>query len=261
MPLADSHCHLADSRLRDEVEDVIERARMADVATLITVGAIGPIESDRLTVEIAERHRDVYAVVGVHPHNATECSSLRIAELRELAGSPKVAAIGESGLDFHYMHSPREAQESALRSHLALAAELGKPIVIHCRDAEERLVEIIRESSMPGRGGVIHCFTGGPSEAREFLALGFHISFSGIVTFRNASRVREAAALVPDDRVMIETDSPHLAPEPYRGKRNEPAYVVRTLEVLARVRDVPAEVLAAQTSENVHRLFGLVEIE
>jgi TatD DNase family protein len=194
----------------------------------------------------------------VHPHNAQDCDAARIAELRELAQSPEVVAIGESGLDFHYMHSPPAVQEAALRQHLELAGELGKPIVIHCRDAEARAAAIVREVGMPARGGVIHCFTSDASAAREFLALGFHISFSGILTFKNAAVVREAAAIVPDDRVMVETDAPYLAPEPYRGRRNEPAYVMRTLEGLAEVRGADTSALAATISANAARLFGFV---
>jgi TatD DNase family protein len=231
---------------------------MAGVGTIISVGAIGPIETDRLTVELAERNRGVYAAVGLHPHDAAACSYARIAELRELAASPTVVAIGESGLDFHYMHSSQQAQEASLRLHLALATELGKPIVIHCREAEERIATIVRETGMPPRGGVIHCFTGNAASARAFLALGFYISFSGIVTFRNAAQIREAALLVPNDRLMVETDAPYLAPEPYRGKRNEPAYLVHTLEVLARIRGVHTDVMADATTENARRLFGLI---
>jgi len=190
MALIDSHCHLADARLRDDADGIIARARLAGVTTIISVGAIGAIETDRLTVELAERNRDVYAAVGVHPHDAAACSDARLTELRDLAASPKVVAIGESGLDFHYMHSPQDAQEDSLRRHVALATELGKPIVIHCRDAEARLATIVRDAGMPPRGGVIHCFTGNASAARELLALGFDISFSGILTFRNAAQVR-----------------------------------------------------------------------
>src|SRR5579864_2157764 len=254
--VVDTHCHLADPRLRGEVDDVLARAREAGVRTIVAVGAIGSIETDRMTVEMAERHPDVWAAVGVHPHDAKDCDSTRIAQLRELARAPKVVAIGESGLDFHYMHSPAEAQEESLRRHLELAAEMEKPIVIHCRDGEQRLVEIVREIGIPPRGGVIHCFTGDEAAAREFLALGFYISFSGILTFKNAGSIREAARVVPEDRVVVETDAPYLAPEPYRGKCNEPAYVVRTLEILARARDIDADTLAAQITSNAARLFG-----
>ena len=253
----DTHCHLADAKFRGEVDAVIERAAEAGVLQIVSVGAIGSIESDRLTVEIAERRANVFAAVGVHPHDARDCTADRIAALRTLASSKKIVAIGESGLDFHYMHSSREAQEQSLRKHLELAAELELPIVIHCRDAETRLVEIVREIGTPARGGVIHCFTGDTSAAREFVALGFHISFSGILTFKNARAIREAAPTIPDDRVMIETDAPYLAPEPYRGKRNEPAYVVRTLEVLAQLRGAEVSAMGAQVIANASRLFGL----
>ncbi|MDB5107882.1 MAG: hydrolase, TatD family, partial [Candidatus Binatus sp.] len=171
-----------------------------------------------------------------------------------------VVAIGETGLDFHYLHSPREAQEASLRAHLELASELLLPIVIHCRNAEARMVEIVREVGMPPCGGVIHCFTGDVNAARNFIALGFHISFSGIVTFKTSATIRGAAPIVPAHRVMVETDAPYLAPEPYRGKRNEPAYVVRTLEVLAQLRGVSADGLGAQIVENAVRLFRLPQI-
>ena len=255
--VVDTHCHLADAKFRDDVEAVIERASAAGVSQIISVGAIGPVENDRITVEIAQRHENIFAAVGVHPHDATDCSPERINQLRALAGSKKVVAIGESGLDFHYMHSPREAQEASLRAHLALANELDLPIVIHCREAEDRLIEIVREVGIPPRGGVIHCFTGNADAAREFLALGFCISFSGIVTFKKSEAIREAAAIVPEDRVMVETDAPYLAPEPYRGKRNEPAFVQRTLELLANLRGVDAGALGARVIANAARVFRL----
>ena len=255
--IVDTHCHLADAKLRDDVDGVIARAYAAGVIQIVSVGAIGPIENDRLTVAVAEQHQKVFAAVGVHPHDAKDCTPERIAQLRDLAGSKKVVAIGESGLDFHYMHSPRDAQEASLRAHLALAAELDLPIVIHCREAEQRLVEIVRETGIPPRGGVIHCFTGDANAAREFLALGFCISFAGIITFKNAAPIREAAAIVPDDRVMVETDAPYLAPEPYRGKRNEPAYVTRTLEMLANLRGVDATALGERVIANAARVFKL----
>ncbi|HVN63673.1 MAG TPA: TatD family hydrolase [Candidatus Binataceae bacterium] len=259
MIVVDTHCHLADAKLRGDVKGVLARAAEAGVARMISVGAIGPIENDRLTVEIAERHPNVFAAVGVHPHDAKDCTRERIAELRELAKSARVVAIGESGLDFHYLHSPTEAQEEALRRHLELAAELNKPIVIHCRDGERRVVDIVREIGKPPRGGVIHCFTGDTAAAREFLALGFCISFSGILTFKNAAQIRDAATIVPADRIMVETDAPYLAPEPYRGKRNEPAFVIRTLETLAQLRETDTESLGAQIATNASRLFGLPE--
>lgn len=253
----DSHCHLADPRLRDEVDALLQRAHDAGVATILSVGAISSIETDRLAVAIADQHANIHAAVGVHPHDAKDCDTDRLKALRDLAQSPKVVAIGESGLDFHYMHSPREAQELALRRHLELAHELDKPIVIHCRDAETRVREIVAEVGLPPHGGVIHCFTGDIDAARVFVAMGFHISFSGILTFRNAGALRAAAEVVPDDRLLIETDAPYLTPEPYRGKRNEPALVTRTLDQLARLRKMDPQPLASLLHANMNRLFQL----
>jgi len=257
LPLIDSHCHLADAKLRDDVEGVLARAAEAGVVQMVSVGAIGPIENDQLTVKIAESHANVFAAVGVHPHDAKDATNERFAALRDLAKSNRVVAIGESGLDFFYKHSPQEAQEQSLRRHLKLANELELPIVIHCRDAERRLVEIVRECGMSAAGGVIHCFTGNAEAAREFLALGFHISFSGILTFRNAGQIRAAAAIVPDDRLMVETDSPYLAPIPYRGKRNEPSFVVKTFEALAQTRHCDPPALSNLVVTNTQRLFRL----
>ncbi|MGO9450083.1 MAG: TatD family hydrolase [Candidatus Binataceae bacterium] len=259
-PLVDTHCHLADSRLDSDLDAVLARAAEAGIAKIVAVGAIGAIENDRRTVAIAETHAHIFAAVGVHPHDAKGCTPQRLTDLRELAASPKVVAIGESGLDFHYMHSPVEAQEQALREHLKLAAELSRPIVIHCRDAEAQLAAIVRETGMPPAGGVIHCFTGDTNAAVTFLDLGFFISFSGILTFKSAGALREAARVVPDDRVMVETDAPYLAPEPYRGKRNEPSFVRRTLEVLAEVRGADIDALAERTSSNASRLFGIEDV-
>ena len=255
--LVDTHCHLADPKLYADLEGVLARASEADVRTIVSVGAIGTIDTDRLTVEIAEKHNNVFAVVGVHPHDAKDFDSARISQLIELARSKRVVAIGETGLDFHYMHSPPQAQEASLRRHLELADQLELPVVIHCRDAERRVAEIVRETGIPRAGGVIHCFTGDIAAAREFIAIGFHISFSGIVTFKNADALRAAVPAVPDDRILVETDAPYLAPEPYRGKRNEPAYAVRTLEVLASLRGAEPENLAAQISGNASRLFRI----
>lgn len=256
-PLVDTHCHLADSRLDAELDEVLGRAANAGVAKIVAVGAIGTIDTDRRTVEIAEQHSHIFAAIGVHPHDARNCSADRIVQLRTLARSQKVVAIGESGLDFHYLHSPVEEQEQSLRKHLTLAAELGKPIVIHCRDAEARLAAIVREQGLPAAGGVIHCFTGDSKAAEAFLELGFFISFSGILTFKNAGALRQAAGVVPDDRVLVETDAPYLAPEPHRGRRNEPAFVRRTLEVLAEVRRADSDRLAAVLAENASRVFRI----
>jgi TatD DNase family protein len=255
--ILDAHCHLADPRLYPDLDGALARAADAGVGTIVAVGAIDTIETDRLTVEIAERHPRVFAAVGVHPHNAVDCDEPRIAALAALARSPKVVAIGETGLDFHYMHSPADAQERALRRHLELARALDRPVMIHCRDAERRLCEIVRETGLPPAGGMIHCFTGDADAAREFVELDFYVSFSGVLTFRKADALRAAAMLVPEDRLLIETDAPYLAPEPYRGRSNEPAYVRRTFEAMVALRGADASALAARICNNAARLFRL----
>jgi TatD DNase family protein len=255
--ILDAHCHLADPRLYPDLDGALARAADAGVGTIVAVGAIDTIETDRLTVEIAERHPRVFAAVGVHPHNAVDCDEPRITALAALARSPKVVAIGETGLDFHYMHSPADAQERALRRHLELARALDRPVMIHCRDAERHLCEIVRETGLPPAGGMIHCFTGDADAAREFVELGFYVSFSGILTFRKADALRAAARLVPEDRLLIETDAPYLAPVPKRGKRNEPAYIVETARKLAELRGVTLEEIANTTSANFLNLSGI----
>ncbi len=173
--ILDAHCHLADPRLYPDLAGALARASDAAVRTIVAVGAIDTIETDRLTVEIAERHPQVFAAIGVHPHNAADCDELRIAALAALARSPKVVAIGETGLDFHYMHSPAEAQERAFRRHLDLARALDRPVMVHCRDAERRLCEIVGETGLPPAGGMFHCFTGDAGAARELVGLGFYV--------------------------------------------------------------------------------------
>lgn len=257
MTLFDSHCHLADERFGADTAAVIERAAAAGVTRMLSVGAIGGIETDRRTVEIAERNAGVFAAIGVHPHDARDASPERLSELRELARCDKVVAIGETGLDFHYQHSPPAAQEASLEAHLQLAREQELPVVIHCRSAERRLAEILRAAGMPERGGVIHCFTGDLEAARAFIDLGCHLSYSGIVTFKNAGVLRETVSFVPGDRLLVETDAPYLAPEPYRGRLNEPAYVASTVKVVAALRGVSPEDLAELTACNADRLFGL----
>jgi TatD DNase family protein len=255
--ILDAHCHLADPRLYPDLDGALARASGAAVETIVAVGAIDTIETDRLTVEIAERHPQVFAAVGVHPHNAADCDEPRIAALTALARSPRVVAIGETGLDFHYMHSPVEAQERAFLRHLKLARELDCPVMIHCRDAERRLCEIVHETGLPPAGGMIHCFTGDADAARKFVELDFYVSFSGILTFKKADALRAAAMVVPEDRLLIETDAPYLAPEPYRGKPNEPAYVRRTFETMAVLRGADPSALAARIRDNAARLFRL----
>jgi TatD DNase family protein len=253
--LVDSHCHL--DMLAEDRERILERAAAAGVAAMVTIGAGGPMQCNHDAVSLAERHDNIYATVGTHPHNASEVDDSRIAEIRDLARRPQVVAIGETGLDYHYDNSPRPQQQDALRRFIALARELRLPIVVHLREADDDAARILREERAGELGGVIHCFSGDAASARTFLDLGFHLSFSGVLTFPTAGPLRDAARIVPADRMMIETDAPFLAPIPYRGKRNEPALVAQTAAILAEVRGESLEKVAEQTRANTARLFRL----
>jgi len=205
---------------------------------------------------LAEAHRDLWCSVGIHPHEAASEPATDASTLVALAQHPKVVGVGECGLDFYYEHSPRERQAAVFRAHAAAARESGLPLIVHTRDADEETVAILAEESRGGvLRGVIHCFSSGPELAEKALDLGFFLSFSGIVTFKKAETLREVAKSAPPDRILIETDAPYLAPVPLRGKRNEPAYVVHTAGLLAELRGVTREALAAQTTENFFRLF------
>jgi TatD DNase family protein len=192
----------------------------------------------------------------VHPHDASRADGL-LASLREAAARPEVVAIGELGLDYHYMRSPKDVQQQAFRAQLRLARDLGKPVILHLREAHADAMEILVDEKVTEVGGVVHCFSSGPAELAEYLDLGLYISFSGIVTFPQAKPVREAAALTPPDRLLVETDSPYLAPVPHRGAQNEPAFVVHTARVLSELRGEPLETVAAHTTENARTLYGL----
>ncbi|SRR5579883_676619 len=254
-PLVDTHCHLADPRLMADASTLIVRAETAGVRVIVSVGAIGSIQTDRDTVAIAENHDNVYAVIGVHPHNADSCDEPRMAAIGQLARSRKVVAIGETGMDLHYRNSTRQAQEESLRRHLRLAHELSLPVVIHCREAETIVAQIVREEGIPPAGGAIHCFTGSSPDAERFLALGFMISFSGIITFKNAQALRQTARMIPDGRLLIETDAPYLTPEPNRGRPNEPAYAALTFAAMAALRGADPAALAERIMSNAAALF------
>jgi TatD DNase family protein len=207
-------------------------------------------------VALAAREADVYATVGVHPHDVAAMTETDWVELGELASrGHRVVGVGETGLDYHYDHSPRAAQQEAFRRFVALARASRRPVISHVRDAHTDAATILREEHAAEVGGVIHCFTGGVDDARAYLDLGHYLSFSGILTFKNADDIRAAAVFAPADRIMVETDAPYLAPIPHRGQRNEPAYVARTLEALARLRGVTSEEADQLTTENTRRLF------
>jgi TatD DNase family protein len=208
-------------------------------------------------LQLAERYDNVFATVGIHPHDASTVGDDTIAEIRALARAPKVVAVGETGLDYHYDNSPRPQQRAAFRRFVALARELALPLVVHLREADDDAAAILGEEQAHELGGVIHCFSGDAASARTFLDLGFHLSFSGVLTFPTAAPVREAARLVPADRLMVETDAPFLAPVPYRGRRNEPALVAQTAAALAEIRGQSLEEIAHRTHANTTRLFRL----
>jgi len=251
--LIDSHCHLNHDQFADDLSQVIARAEVAEVRRMIVVGY--DIPSSERAVRLAEQFAPVYAAVAVHPHDSKGYDVGAEARVRALATHPKVVSIGEIGLDYHYDFSPREAQFTAFRAQLALAREVGLPVIIHCREAYGDVLDVLEAGGVEGIGGVMHCWGGTQREAERALASGLHLGFGGTLTFKNAAPTREVARAVPLDRVLVETDAPYLAPVPYRGKRNEPAYTRLVVEKLAEIRGLPPDSIAAATTENVRRLF------
>jgi TatD DNase family protein len=255
--LVDSHCHLDFPDFAGELDAIVGRAKDAGVGRMVTISTRVKKQGDLLA--ITERFPDVYCSVGTHPHNAHKELDISAADLVTAARHPKVVAIGEAGLDYHYDYSPRDAQEQGFRNHIAAARETGLPLVIHSREADDDMARILEQEM--GKGAfpaVLHCFTGGPDLARRAIALGLSISFTGIVTFKKSDDLRAIAASLPADRFLVETDAPYLAPGKYRGKRNEPAYVVETAKVLADTRGVSFDELARQSTANFFRLFSKV---
>jgi TatD DNase family protein len=255
--LIDSHCHLDFPDFAAELDDVVARARAAGIARMVTISTRVKRQADLLA--IADRFADVFCSVGTHPHYAHEELDVTAADLVARAQLPKVVAIGEAGLDYHYDNSPREAQERGFRSHIAAARETGLPLVIHSREADADTARVLEEET--GKGAfpaVLHCFTGGPDLARRAVALGHFVSFTGILTFKNSDALRAIAAALPADRILVETDAPYLAPGKFRGKRNEPAFVVETAQVLADTRGVSFGDIARQTTANFFNLFRKV---
>ena len=244
MKLVDSHCHLDDPQFDQDRDAAVERALAAGVDCMMNIDA----------PEFAGRYPFMYATIGVHPHVAAKADDETFARMRDHAANPKVLAVGEIGLDYHYDFSPRDVQQRVFARQLEMAAEFRKPIVIHTREAwEETLALVTRTGGLP-HGGIMHCFTGDAEQARQALALGFHLAFGGVVTFPKAEAVREAARITPADRLLIETDCPYLAPVPFRGKRNEPAFVVETARRLAAVRGETVEEIAETTTANFQQL-------
>ena len=258
MTLVDSHCHLDFPDFEEDLDAVLSRARDAGVVCFQTICT--RLDGFRRVLDIAERHDDVYCSVGVHPHEAASEPPATPERLIELARHPRVIGIGETGLDYHYEHSPRTAQQANLRAHIHAARETGLPLIVHTREADDDTVAILEEEAGEGAfPGLIHCFSAGPAVAECALRLGMTISFSGIVTFRNAGTVREAARRTPPERILVETDAPFLAPVPERGKRNEPAFVAHTARFVADLVGLTEETFARRTSGNFFRLFAKAE--
>jgi TatD DNase family protein len=255
MKLADSHCHLNYKGLAEQQPEILARARDSGVTAMLNI-ATRESEWDEV-LATAEREPDVWATVGIHPHEADQHPHVDTAKLVARAAHPRVVGIGESGLDYYYDHSDRERQQTSFRAHITACRETQLPLIVHTRDAEDDTARILREEMEQGAyPGVIHCFTASSAFADIALDLGFYISISGIVTFKNARDLQETAARLPIERLLIETDAPFLAPVPHRGKTGEPAYVADTCRFLADLRGEDAATLGDRTRENFHRLFA-----
>ncbi|WP_457586062.1 TatD family hydrolase [Ensifer canadensis] len=253
--LIDTHCHLDFPDFEAERDAIIERARAAGVGQMITIST--RVKRFDTILAIAEAYPNVFCSVGTHPHNADEELDITVDDLIRLSAHPKVVAIGEAGLDYFYDNAPRDAQVEGLRRHIAAARETGLPLVIHSRSADDDMAAILTEEM--GKGAfpfLLHCFSSGPDLARIGVELGGYVSFSGILTFPKSEELREIAKTVPHDRMIVETDAPYLAPKPFRGKRNEPAYVAHTADVLAETIGVTKDEIAAITTENAFRIFS-----
>ena len=258
MKLVDSHCHLDNPQFDPDRESVIQRALAAGIERMVVIGTgDGPPDLEA-GIRLADRYEPIYATVGIHPHDASKATPETYQRLAEFLMHPKVVALGEIGLDYHYDHSPRDVQREVFLEQMRIASNARKPIVIHTREAWEDTLALLEEHWKPtGFGGIMHCFSGSPGEAERCIALGFHLSFGGIITFPKSAGVQEAARTAPANRILIETDAPYLAPVPHRGKRNEPAFVAETARKLAQLRGVTPEEIAQLTTANFKALLGV----
>jgi TatD DNase family protein len=255
--LVDSHCHLDFPDFAAERDAIVARAREQGIGRMVTIST--KVHKFPEIRTIAEAYHDVFCSIGTHPHYADKEPEITTADLVKFTNDPKVVAIGEAGLDYFRNNSSVENQEQGFRRHIAAARETGLPLVIHAREADDDVARILEEESAKGAFPfVLHCFTGGPDLAKRGVALGGYVSFSGVITFKKNEALREIAASVPADRILVETDAPYLAPEPYRGKRNEPAYVTNTARALAAARNTDFDTIARQTTDNFFRLFSKV---
>ena len=255
--LIDSHAHIQGKEYAGEAEAVISRAREAGVEKIIVVGGAGDLSSNQAAVALADSYGNLYATVGMHPHDAKDVGEDELQEVKALTTRPKVIAVGETGLDFYYNHSPHNIQRDIFTRFIHMARETGLPLVVHERDAHKDVAELLRGEGLGKINGVIHCFTGDYEAARNYLDLGFYLSFTGIITFKNAQPLREVVRKVPLERMFVETDSPYLTPVPHRGKRNEPAYVRFVAETIAEIKKLPFAEVARVTTENVRELFRI----
>lgn len=255
--LVDSHAHIQGAEFASDLSAVLHQAREAGVEKIIIVGGAGNLSSNESAIRLAQTYPGLYATVGMHPHDAKEVTEEDLQRLKDLSRSERVVAIGETGLDFHYNHSPRQLQIGIFTRFVQMALETGLPLVVHNREADREVAELLRQEGKGRVRGVIHCFTSDYEAAREFLDLGFYLSFSGVITFRNAESLREVAHRVPLDKILVETDSPYLTPFPHRGTRNEPAFVRLVAETLAQLKGLTLEEVAGATSANTGRLFGI----
>ena len=256
--LVDSHCHIDMPQFDADREAVVARARAAGLETMLVVGGVDEQAGHRRAIAVAERF-GLPASAGVHPHEARLATAATYDELRGLARDRRIVAIGEIGLDFHYDHSPRDVQRDVFRAQVRLAREAGLPVIVHTREADEETAALLEEERAGEAGGVVHCFTGGHELARRALALGFSLSFSGIVAFPRSEVIQEVARTAPIDRILVETDAPFLAPPPHRGQRNEPAFVVEVARKVAALRQAPLEEIARASARNFRALFRVPE--
>lgn len=253
--LFDTHVHLNAEQYEEDVEEVISRAKEAGVDYMVVVGF--DRETIDKAIQLVDTHEFLYASVGWHPVDAIDMTDEDLVWLEEMAAHPKVVALGEMGLDYHWDKSPKRVQQDVFRKQIRLARKLSLPVIIHNRDATEDVLQVLKEEDAREVGGIMHCFSGSAETAKECVDMNFHISLGGPVTFKNAKKPKQVAVEVPMDRLLIETDCPYLAPHPYRGKRNEPAYVKLVAEQIAELKEIPYEQVAEITTENAKKLFGI----
>ncbi|MCK4502331.1 MAG: TatD family hydrolase, partial [Desulfuromonadales bacterium] len=257
--LVDSHAHLDGERFADDLNETVKRATPNGISHILTIGC--DLQSSTGAIKVAEQYENIFAAVGIHPHDATEINADVLATLQTMANHPKVVAIGEIGLDYYRDRSPREIQRNAFRQQIRLAIEVGKPIIVHDREAHDEVIQILTEENGATNGGVLHCFSGDLKMAQQCLDLGFYLSFTGTITYPKNEAIREIIKHIPIDRMLLETDCPYLSPQKFRGKRNEPAYVRYTAEKMAEIKGLSITDVARITSRNCYNLFGFGAVD